>query len=128
VDYVLAAAETAGAVGHDHALQAGKAPRGNAAPAAPAPPKPRQVIRWIMTRPDRLDAADATRLAQITARSPELKATAAHVREFAAMMTGRQGHRLDEWITSVRADPRPHSTPSPAASNATTPPSWPGSP
>jgi transposase len=89
------------------ALQAGKAPEGNAAPAAPAPPKPRQVIRWIMTRPDRLDAADATWLAQITARSPELKATAAHVREFAAMMTGRQGHRLDEWITSVRADPLP---------------------
>jgi transposase len=80
---------------------------GKAAPAAPAPPKPRQVIRWIMTRPDRLDAADATRLAQITARSPELKATAAHVREFAAMMTGRQGHRLDEWITSVRAGPLP---------------------
>ena len=85
MDYVLAAAETAGAVGHDHALQAGKAPWGNAAPAAPAPPKPRQVIRWIMTRPDRLDAADATRLAQITARSPELKATAAHVREFAGL-------------------------------------------
>ncbi|MDQ2873959.1 MAG: transposase [Actinomycetota bacterium] len=91
----------------DDALQAGRAPRGKAAPAEPAPPKPRQVIRWIMTRPDRLDTADAARLAQITARSPELKATAAHVREFAAMMTGRQGHRLDEWITSVRADPLP---------------------
>jgi transposase len=90
-----------------YALQAGRAPKGNAAPATPVPPKPRQVIRWIMTRPDRLDAADAARLAQITARSPELKATAAHVREFGAMMTGRQGHRLDEWIISVRADPLP---------------------
>jgi hypothetical protein len=80
---------------------------GKAAPAAPPPPKPRQVIRWIMTRPGPLDAADAARLARITARSPELKATADHVREFAAMMTGRQGHRLDEWITSVRAGPLP---------------------
>jgi transposase len=92
---------------YSDALQAGKAPEANAAPAAPAPPKPRQVIRGIMTRPDRPDAADAARLAQITARSPELKATAAHVRDFAAMMTQRQGHRLDEWITSVRADPLP---------------------
>jgi Transposase len=89
------------------ALQAGKAPEGNAAPAAPAPPRPRQVIRWIMTRPDRPGAADATRLAQITGRSPEVKAIAAHTREFAAVMTGRQGHRPGEWITSVRAGPLP---------------------
>ena len=78
-----------------------------AAPATPAPPKPRRVTRWIMTHPDRLTGDDAAHLATIVARSPELAATAGHVRSFAAMMTTLQGHRLDEWISAVRADPLP---------------------
>jgi hypothetical protein len=92
----------------DGRTRAGKIPQpGPAAPAAPPPPKPRRVVRWLMTRPDHLDHAAATALAQILARSPELAATAAHIRDFATMMTHRQGQRLDQWIAGVRASPLP---------------------
>ncbi|MFL6051817.1 MAG: hypothetical protein ACJ72W_02710 [Actinoallomurus sp.] len=70
------------------------------APAAPAPPRPRRVVRWIMTRPDHLTGNDAAQLAKLLDRSPALQATTRHVRSFAAMMTERQGHRLDEWISA----------------------------
>lgn len=77
------------------------------APAAPAPPKPRRVIRWIMTRPDHLTEHEARHLARVLERSPEPAATTRHVRDFATMMTERQGHRLGDWITAVRADDLP---------------------
>jgi transposase len=75
--------------------------------SAAGPVKPRHLVRWIMTRPDHLTSSDAARLANILDRSPELAATSAHVRSFATMMTERQGHRLDQWLTDVRADPLP---------------------
>jgi transposase len=78
-----------------------------AAPAVPPSPKPRQITRWIMTRPDHLASDDAADLARLLDASPELAAAAAHVRSFATMMTKRQGQHLDQWITTVRADPLP---------------------
>jgi hypothetical protein len=77
------------------------------APPAPPAPKPRQVTRWMMTRPDNLPGEDAARLARLLAASPGLAAATGHVRSFAGMMTGRQGERLGEWMTAVRADPLP---------------------
>lgn len=60
-----------------------------------------------MTRPDHLASDDAADLARLLDASPELAAAAAHVRSFATMMTKRQGQHLDQWITTVRADPLP---------------------
>lgn len=72
------------------------------------PPKPRRVTGWIMTHPDRLDTEDKARLEQILARCPELADAAEHVRSFATMMTNRNGHLLDDWITTTEAGDSPH--------------------
>ncbi|MEU8365350.1 hypothetical protein AB0C27_55990 [Nonomuraea sp. NPDC048882] len=40
-----------------------------------------------MTQPEHLTSKETAHLIRILDRSPELPATAAHVREFAAMMT-----------------------------------------
>jgi transposase len=77
-------------------------------PAPPAkPPKTRTVTTWIMTRPDNLSAEDQARLDAILASSPELAAVTAHVRTFAALMTGRRGHDLEQWMTSAAATGEP---------------------
>jgi transposase len=84
----------------------GKASR--PAPAAPPAPKTRQITRWLLTRPSRLDPSDQERLAAVKASCPHLDALAGHVRSFAEMMTGRQGLlALDGWLTRVEADDQP---------------------
>jgi hypothetical protein len=40
---------------------------------------------------------------EVLARCPELEAAAEQVRAFAKMMTQRQGHRLEAWITATVA-------------------------
>ena len=78
------------------------------APAAPPAPKTRQVTRWLLTRPDRLDPDDQARLAAVTAGCPHLDALAGHIRAFAKMMTRRQGLlALEDWLTRVEADDQP---------------------
>ena len=90
----------------DGRTRAGRA--GRPAPVAPPVPKTRQITRWLLTRPDRLDPGDQTRLAAVTASCPHLEALAAHVRSFAAMMTRRQGLlALEDWLTAVEADDQP---------------------
>jgi len=74
-----------------------------APPVAPPPPKPRQVVRWIMTKPDDLHAEDMLRLKEILARCPELDATAGYVREFATMMRDLRGDLLEDWMRSIEA-------------------------
>ena len=42
------------------------------------------------------------------AACPHLDVLRGHVEEFAKMLTGRHGERLDAWIAAVRADDLPH--------------------
>jgi len=43
-----------------------------------------------------------------TGRLPHLDALRGHVEEFAKMITGLRGDRLDAWIAAVRTDDLPH--------------------
>ena len=78
-----------------------------APPAAATPPKVRDVTSWLLRHPDTLDADDQAKLKQVLARCPHLEAVAGHVTEFAKMLTGRHGERLEEWIAKVEADDQP---------------------
>ena len=79
------------------------------APAAPDPapavPKTRQITRWLLTRPDRLNAGEQAQLQAIRARCPHTDALAGHLTAFAQMMTARTGSRdLETWLAAVEAD------------------------
>jgi len=80
---------------------------GAAPPAVPGPPKARDLTRWITADPDNLDDEDKAKLAAARERCPHLDALAGHVTEFAKILTGRHGGRLDGWITTVEADDQP---------------------
>ena len=82
--------------------QAGAAP-----PAVPGPPKARDLASWILKDPDNLDDDEKAKLAQARARCPHLDALAGHVTEFAKILTGLHGDRLDDWIAAVEADDQP---------------------
>lgn len=78
-----------------------------APPAVPEPPKVRHLSGWIMTDPDHLDPSDQVRLKDARNRCPHLDALAGHVSEFAKILTGLHGNRLDCWIEQVDADDLP---------------------
>ena len=80
---------------------------GAAPPAVPGPPKARDLASWILTDPDNLDDDEKEKLAQARERCPHLDALAGHVTEFAKILTGLHGDRLDDWITAVEADDQP---------------------
>jgi len=80
---------------------------GAAPPPAPAPPKTRHVASWILRDPATLDDQEQAKLQQVRARCPHLDALAGHVTEFAKILTGRHGGRLDAWIAAVEADDQP---------------------
>jgi transposase len=80
---------------------------GAAPPAVPGPPKARDLARWITADPDNLDDEEKAKLAEARERCPHLDALAGHVTEFAKILTGRHGDRLDSWITTVEADDQP---------------------
>jgi transposase len=80
---------------------------GAAPPAVPGPPKARELASWILTDPDSLDEDEKTGLARARERCPHLDALAGHVTEFAKILTGRHGDRLDNWIQTVEADDQP---------------------
>jgi transposase len=72
---------------------------------APAVPKTRQITRWLLTRPDHLQAGEQAQLDAIRAGCPHIDALAGHVTAFAEMMTARTGSRdLEAWLTAVEAD------------------------
>ena len=81
---------------------------GPAVTPAPAVPKTREITRWLLSRPGSLDDGDQARLAAVRAGCPHLDALAGHIRDFADMMTRRQGLlALDDWLTRVEADDQP---------------------
>ena len=83
--------------------------QGKAAPPAVAgPPKVRHITSWIRRCPGNLDAGEQLKLTQVRAACPHLDALRGHVEEFAKILTGRRGERLDTWIAAVRADDLPH--------------------
>ena len=63
---------------------------------------------WILRNPDHLDDEEKSTLTQIRHRCPHLDTLAAHVTEFAKILTSHHGGRLDDWITTVEADDQPH--------------------
>jgi transposase len=81
---------------------------GPAVTPAPAVPKTREITRWLLSRPASLDDGDQARLAAVRARCPHLDSLAGHIRDFAEMMTRRQGLlALEDWLTRVEADDQP---------------------
>ena len=71
-------------------------------------PKTREITRWLLSRPGSLDDGDQARLAAARAGCPHLDALAGHIRDFAGMMTRRQGLlALEDWLTRVEADDQP---------------------
>ena len=80
---------------------------GAAPPAGPPPLKTRHVTGWILRDPATLDDSEQAKLHDLRARCPHLDALAGHVTEFAKILTGRHGGRLDAWITAVQADDQP---------------------
>jgi transposase len=79
-----------------------------APPVAAVVPKVRTIASWMLRHPDHLDAEQQLRLKQVRASCPHLDATAVHVAEFAKMLTGRHGERLESWMAAVEADDLPH--------------------
>ena len=77
------------------------------APSGPVVPKPRKISRWILTRPDHLDDNDTTAIKDLLTRCEHLRRLDEHVRSFAAIMTGRRGAEIEEWIQRVEADDLP---------------------
>ncbi|MEU2289141.1 transposase [Streptomyces sp. NPDC013178] len=57
--------------------------------------------------PDTLTEAEQIQLKAVRTNCPELDALTQHVRSFAAMLTGRQGQRLPDWLDAVRQDDLP---------------------
>jgi transposase len=78
-----------------------------APPAVPGPPKARDLASWILTDPDNLHDEEKAKLAQARERCPHLDSLAGHVTEFAKILTGLHGGRLDDWVTAVEAGDHP---------------------
>jgi transposase len=80
---------------------------GTIPPPAARPPKARHVASWILRDPATLDQDEQLKLQDVRAGCPHLDALAGHVTEFAKILTGRHGERLDAWIATVDADDQP---------------------
>jgi transposase len=79
-----------------------------APPPGPVIPKTRQITRWMLTHPNRLDDDQKAQLADVQDRCPHLHALPAHITSFAEMMTRRTGdQQLDSWLAAVEADDQP---------------------
>jgi transposase len=72
-------------------------------PARLAAPASKKVAAWILTPPGGLTAEHRDALDAILARCPELAATSTLVRQFADMLTHRQGSKLPGWADQAEA-------------------------
>ncbi|WP_371591425.1 transposase [Streptomyces sp. NBC_00513] len=70
-------------------------------------PKTRRVVRWIMTNPQHLTAADVAELKEIRMACPHLDAAARHVHDFAEMLHHLRGDQFPDWMERVLADDLP---------------------
>lgn len=61
-----------------------------------------------MSHPDNLAPDDAVRLKAALEECAELRSLVGHVRDFAQMMTKREGHRLDDWIAAATVEQLPN--------------------
>jgi transposase len=77
--------------------------QGAVTPAQPAAPASKKVAAWILTPPGKLTDEQRAGLAAILARCPELDATRTLVRQFADMLTHRQGSKLPGWADQAEA-------------------------
>ncbi|HEX5598788.1 MAG TPA: ISL3 family transposase [Micromonosporaceae bacterium] len=77
------------------------------ADAERTPPSPRRLVAWLMTPPDKLTDHHRSHLDDLLAACPQLTVLAERVREFAALLTTRRGHDLNDWMTKVEADDLP---------------------
>lgn len=70
----------------------------------------RRLTRMLLTRPDNLKSEHHDLLARLTATCPEMTQLAAHIADFAQLLTPREGNadRLSRWIAQVRATDLPH--------------------
>jgi hypothetical protein len=66
-------------------------------------PKTRQIKRWLLTCPDRLDPGDHAGLAVIKAHCPHVDALVGHIRSFAQTMTPPGLLANEGWLASVLA-------------------------
>jgi transposase len=80
---------------------------GAAPPPVPAPPKVRHLASWLLRDPATLNDDEQARHKDVRACCPHLDARARHVTEFAKILTGRHGDRLDSWIAAAEADDQP---------------------
>jgi transposase len=71
-------------------------------PLREAPPTVRDVTNWLCRRPGTLTGDERPRLSAVLDRCPELHAASGQVRAFAAMITGRTGQDLPQWIAAAR--------------------------
>lgn len=80
---------------------------GLTAPPLPVALSVRQVTGWLTRHPDTLSEDETLHLKKILDHSDPLTTTDRQVREFAKMLTQRQGHRLGEWLQDVHTTGTP---------------------
>jgi len=78
-----------------------------APPPLPVAPSVRQVTGWLTRHPDALSEDETLQVKKILDRSDPLTTTDRQVREFAKMLTQRQGQRLGEWLHDVETTGAP---------------------
>ncbi|MFE3206272.1 ISL3 family transposase [Embleya sp. NPDC059237] len=71
---------------------------------------PRRLARMLLTRPDNLKPEHHDLLARLTAACPEMTQLAAHITDFAQLLTPHEGNAdgLSRWIVQARATDLPH--------------------
>lgn len=65
-------------------------------------PTPRTITWRLVRRPEHLTAEQASFLEQLQQRCPGIQQARELVQDFFALARGREGDRLEDWVTGVR--------------------------